>query len=271
MAASLLKGKVVVITGAASGIGKATSKLLAKNGVLLSLADINEQGLAKFKSELQNERGGAINIDQDILTFVVDVRSAEACNKWITDTVSYFNQPIWGAANIAGVFGPNDGLPGGTIRNLTNEEFDAVFDVNVKGLLNCLRAQLPRIQVGQGGRGGGSIVNTSSLQGTIPMPLSGPYAASKHAINSLTRTAAKEEGERAIRVNAIAPGVISTPMIARYEESTGGREDVMRVDPGALARRGDSEEIAELIAYLLSPASSFVTGALIAIDGGWAC
>lgn len=194
-----LEGKVVVITGAGSGIGRATATLLARHSVLLSLADVNQTALDTIRTELQQYSPAPI------FTAVVDVRSQEACRLWITDTVAHFGQPIAGAANLAGVMGPSIAQECGAIRHITDSEFDLVMDVNVKGTLNCLRAQLPHMQEGSQGRGGSAIVNAASIAGIVGVEYDGPYVASKHAIVGLTRTAAKEEGVKAIRVNAIAP------------------------------------------------------------------
>lgn len=131
-------------------------------------------------------------------------RSRPACcgspTRW-----AHFGQPIAGAANLAGAVGPSIAQERGAIRHITDAEFDFVMDVNVKGTLNCLRAQLPHMQEGFEGRGGGAIVNAASVAGIVGVEYNGPYVASKHAIVGMTRTAAKEEGARAIRVNAIAP------------------------------------------------------------------
>lgn len=197
-----LKGKVIAITGAASGMGLATAKLLASHGAYLSLSDIQEGPLSGLPEMLAST--SSLN-SKDILTRVVDVRNREQVEAWIAATTEHFGRPLDGAVNSAGDFGKSSFTEAGLIRNLTDEEYDYVMDVNAKGILNCLRAQLRAMKVGQDGKGGGSIVNISSVAGLTGSPQLAPYSASKHAVIGLTKSAAKEEGERAIRVNAIAP------------------------------------------------------------------
>ena len=195
-----LNSKVIVITGARSGIGRATAILLASHPVLLSLADVNATALKAVEEEPRQ-----LHPTSSVFTAVVDVRSQQSCSSWIADTAKHFGQPIAGAANLAGAFGPSIAQERGAIRNITDAEFDFVMDVNVKGTLNCLRAELPHLLEGTKGRGGGAIVNAASVTGLVGGEYNVPYMASKHAIVGITRTAAKEEGKKAIRVNAIAP------------------------------------------------------------------
>lgn len=207
---SSLKNQVVCITGAASGIGRVTARMLVRLGALVSLADVNKTALDAMVDELQQEGvSGGDEERKPPLATALDVRSQEACTAWIDATVSHFGgKPIAAAANLAGVISPSIGLERGTIRNVSDADFDWVIDVNLKGTLNCLRAELPRMLVGKNGRGGGSIVNAASIAAIMGVERNGPYVAAKHAVAGLTRTVAKEEGPNAIRVNAIAPYVI---------------------------------------------------------------
>lgn len=260
-----LANKVIAITGGASGIGLATARLLAKRGALLSLADINEAALESAVATLS-----AIIPASSIFTSVVNVTSASSCNDWIANTVAYFSQPIYGAANLAGVFGPNIGREEGEIRNITDDEFNRVMTINVTGTLNSMRAELAHIQTGANGRGGGSIVNASSVAGIRGGLRNGPYVASKHAVGGMTRTAALEEGLKGIRINAVAPGIIETPMLKQIEDAVGTKEIIAgKEGPGPMERRGTAEEVAQVIVFLLSGESSFVTGVVVPVDGGW--
>ncbi|KAL9597881.1 MAG: hypothetical protein Q9219_004834 [cf. Caloplaca sp. 3 TL-2023] len=211
--------------------------------------------------------------EEGIFATRLDIRDAPAVNAWIAKTTTYFHRPLDGAANMAGVVGPSLGLPRGSIRNVSEAETTRVLDVNMHGTWNCLRAELPAMVDGdQGGGGGGSIVNAASIAGLIGVANNAPYVMAKHAIVGLTKTAAKEEGERGIRVNAIAPGVVDTPMVEGIRREAGTTEMfVPGGDPGALGRKGTSGEVAGLVCFLLGEESSFVSGMVYGIDGGWVC
>lgn len=231
--ASYFKGKLFVLTGAASGIGRATAKILAGHGALLSLSDINQVNLEAVKAELQevaaaaaqgadssssssSSQGPTTTARDPIFTAVLDVRSQEACDNWIRDTLAHFggggeHLKIAGAANLAGVSNPPGKTEPVPVRDVADAELDFVWDVNVRGIVNSLRAQLPHLREGRGGRGGGSVVNAGSISGLMGLPGYLPYVSSKHAVIGITRTAAKDEGPRSIRVNSIAPYVLFCP------------------------------------------------------------
>ncbi|KAJ4369564.1 hypothetical protein N0V83_005326 [Neocucurbitaria cava] len=196
---SSMTGKVIAITGGASGIGLATAHLLASRGATLSLADVSEQGLQDASKSIKAKH------NVDILTFVLDVRKPEQVDGWIEETVAKFGK-LDGAANIAGVIPKTIGVGG--IAELEAEEWNFVIGVNLTGVMHCLRAQMKAIS------DGGSIVNAASIAGLQGRPNNAAYSASKHGVIGLTKSAAKEIGAKGVRVNSFAPGYIITPMTA---------------------------------------------------------
>lgn len=148
------------------------------------------------------------------------------------------------------------------ITDLEDDEWHRIIGINLTGLMYCLRAELRMIS------DGGSIVNISSIQGVMGFPGSGAYSASKHGVIGLTRCAAKEVGGREIRVNAIAPGSIMTPLLMKAMEANPAEGNDM---PTAIKRVGTAEEMAGIIAFLLGPDSTYVTGMVYGGDGGWDC
>lgn len=188
-----LDGKVITITGAASGMGRATALLLASRGAKVSLCDIQEKELEAVVEEIK--QSGA-----SVFGAVVDVRDRAAVESWVHQTVETFGK-IDGVANIAGSTGKDLGRA--DLVDIDDEDWEFVFDVNVKGLIHCLRAQVPNMN------DGGSIVNVSSLSSVLGFPRHYAYNASKHAVNGITKCAAKELAHRKIRVNIVAPYVRS--------------------------------------------------------------
>ncbi|KAF2107076.1 3-alpha--hydroxysteroid dehydrogenase [Lophiotrema nucula] len=247
-----LKDKVIVITGAASGMGLETARLFASKGAKLSLADIQEQPLKDLEEEL-TKTGAQVH------TQVVDVSSRKSVEAWIDATVQKFGK-LDGAANLAGVIGRQNNVA--RIEEVEDEDWDFIFGVNTKGLMNCLRAQIPNFN------DGGAIVNAASILGLIGAKKSVAYVASKHAVVGITRAAAKELGERNIRVNCFCPGPIDTPMFRKSAEIRGTKMDTSFL---ALNRVADQKEIPPLIEFLISDAASFITGNAMPIDGGWHC
>lgn len=185
-----LQGKVIAISGAAGGIGSATAARLASKGADLSLADMDAEALDQIADELR------LKYKVNVISTKVDVSSSDQVNSWITSTIKHCSK-LSGAVNLAGTVGREFGL--NLAHEVTDDDFDAVMAINVKGLMACQRAQLQHIE------SGGSIVNAASVSGKMGIRKALAYAASKHAVIGLTRVAAAENGHRNVRVNAIAP------------------------------------------------------------------
>jgi NAD(P)-dependent dehydrogenase (short-subunit alcohol dehydrogenase family) len=186
-----LQDKVIAITGAASGIGAATARLAAARGASLALSDISEDALNKIVDEIRSSGAKATGTR-------VDVADSDQVDAWINATVKEFGK-LDGAANIAGV----ESKPGGKVFNnivdISNEQWDFIMGVNLRGLFFCLRAELRVMQKGA------SVLNVASMAGVMGRPGIGAYSSSKHGVVGLSRSAAKEVGERGIRVNILAP------------------------------------------------------------------
>lgn len=248
-----MEGKVIALTGGASGIGLATAKLLVSRGAILSLADINAKQLEAAAKTLADQ--GA-----KVIYTVVDVTDRSQVRNFIDRTVTELGR-LDGAANLAGVIGRH--AVTFELRDETDDEWDFIMNVNVKGVFNCMREEL-RVM-----KSGASIVNAASVLAFVGQVKNSIYVASKHAVAGLIRAAAKEEGKNNIRINGVAPGFIDTPMVTAVEEA----QKVVKADMSAQAfqRKGTPEEIAGIVAFLLSDESTFVTGSIWSADGGWNC
>lgn len=184
-----MENRTIVITGAASGMGLETAKLLGSKGAKLSLADVQEGPLNEAVEAIKEAGGTAMGC-------VVDVRKRDQVEAWIKATVDAYGK-LDGAANLAGVTGKHINIT--PLQDIDDADWDFVTDVNQKGLMNCLRAQIPHFN------DGGSIVNAASVAGLIGFPRNAAYVASKHAVVGITKVAAKELGARQIRCNAFCP------------------------------------------------------------------
>ena len=242
-----LQGRVALVTGAASGIGRATAQLFAAGGARLVACDVNAEAGAAVVAEL----GG------DARFVAADVTDGEALRGVVAEAVGAFGR-LDCAANCAGVGGGH-----AATHEYPEEQWDRIVEVNLRGTWLAMRAQIAAMLKG----GGGAIVNVSSTLGLRGSPFAAPYSASKHAVLGLTRTAALEYAQQGIRVNAVCPGAIDTPMMDEtFERFPGFRETLTAYVP--MGRMGGPEEVAGAIAWLCSDAASFVTGEALTVEGG---
>ncbi|BCS27884.1 SDR family NAD(P)-dependent oxidoreductase [Aspergillus puulaauensis] len=250
-----LQGKVYVVTGGASGIGLATAKLISERGGTVCIADVNPTTLSDAESYFAAKTPAV----QYTIT-QVDVSKKDQVESWMTGIVTKY-QRLDGAANIAGIVGKDHGVK--AVSELDDDEWTRILSVNLTGLMYCLRAELNHIA------DGGSIFNMASIHSTVGIANHSAYATSKHGVLGLTRVAAKENGHREVRVNAVAPGPIYTPLMQAHWDRTGRSADSPFDEPIAFPRQGTAEEVAGVVLFLLGPDSTFVSGSCYSVDGGW--
>jgi NAD(P)-dependent dehydrogenase (short-subunit alcohol dehydrogenase family) len=239
-----LSGRAALITGAASGIGRASALAFASAGASVALLDIDARGLADTAAAVR-----AAGARAEVL--VADVRDLRAVTGAVGRAVEAFGR-LDAALNNAGVPGPY--VP---LDEYSEEDFMRILQVDLAGVWRCMRAEIRYMRA----RGTGAIVNTSSMLGAAAMPDNGAYVAAKHGVHGLTRAAALELGGTGIRVNAIAPGVTRTGM------TSAASDDLLRTVP--LGRIAEPEEIATAAVWLCSPEASYITGSVLVADGGW--
>jgi len=243
-----LSGRVAFVTGGGSGIGRETALAFAAAGASVTVADIAREAGEETVALIAAQGGTAQFVPCD----VTDSPSVQAA---IGATLSHYDR-LDCAFNNAGILGPQAHM-----HEYTEEDFDRVIAVHVRGVFLCMKYELQHMRAQRSG----AIVNTSSVGGLRGSAMLSPYTAAKHAVIGLTRSAAVDNGAEGIRVNAICPGVIDTPM------TQGGFGDVeersQRVH--AIPRAGQPQEIAKLVVWLCSDDASFITGAPVPIDGGW--
>ena len=250
--AGSLEGKAILVTGGGSGIGRATSLLLAKQGAKVMIADYVPEGAQKTVAMIREAGGTAVCL-------VADVSVTKQVEMVVAKTVETYGC-INGAFNNAGI----EGKMGTDTVTASEENFDRTIAINLKGVWLCMKYEIPQMLK----QGGGAIVNTASVAGLVGIEGAAAYNASKHGVIGLTKTAALEYAQKNIRVNCVCPGGIQTPMTARIIDSGQMNEDDVRAfEP--VGRWGQPSEIGEGVVWLLSDASSFVTGHSMVIDGGW--
>jgi NAD(P)-dependent dehydrogenase (short-subunit alcohol dehydrogenase family) len=249
-----LDGKAIIITGAGSGIGRATATMLGGHGARLVLAG-RRKGPLSETADLVRAAGGKAEVSISNVAVSSDVRGI------IDFTVEKFGT-VDGLFNNAGIEGPLTHLV-----DYPEEDFDEVIAINVRGVFLGMRYALPLMIA----RGRGSIVNTGSIGTERGLPGSSPYVAAKHAVAGLTVTAAVEVGAHGVRVNCVLPGMIETRMLHDIATSIAGNAEAGLAALGKVApagRLGQPEEVAAVVTFLLSDAASFVNGANWPIDGG---
>lgn len=245
-----LAGKVAMVTGASTGIGRATAFALADAGATVVVVDVDDERGELVAAELRDKGATARFVHAD----VTDDAQVEEAVAAVVDAYGGLDL----AFNNAGI----EGTPAIT-HECTPETWQRTLAVNLTGVWSCMRHEIPRMLE----RGGGAIVNCSSVAGLVGFASIPAYVASKHGVVGLTKTAALEYATEGIRVNAVCPGVIDTEMIDRF---TGGQPEAAAamVATEPVGRMGHPEEIADAVVWLLSDRASFVTGQAVAVDGG---
>lgn len=245
------KGKTALVTGAGQGMGLAAAKAFAQAGAAVMLADVNEAAAVKAADEL-------VKAGHKAMGMRCNVADEAQVKEMVEKTVADFGS-LDAAYNNAGI----QSLVTDT-ADLTSEEWDRVFSVNLRGVFLCMKYELMQMRK----QGSGAIVNCSSIGGLIGLPGRSAYHAAKHGVLGLTKSAALEYAPRGIRINAVCPGTIRTPMVEDMLASGDlSKEEVKRLAP--INRLGEAAEIAEAVLWLCSPMSTYVIGQSIAVDGGY--
>ena len=243
--------RVALVTGAASGMGLVTARLFAEAGAAVVLADVNASAARSAADQLAAA-------GHRVLAVGCNVADEDEVAAMVEKTVNAFGR-LDAAFNNAGVQSPAIDT-----ADASGEEFDRVIAINLRGVWNCMKHELRQMR----GQGSGAIVNCSSIGGLIGLPGRAAYHAAKHGVLGLTKSAALEYASRGIRINAVCPGTIDTPMVsAMLAKEPDAMKEIMRDQP--IGRLGRPEEIASAVLWLCSPGAGFVIGHALAVDGGF--
>ncbi|RFU65094.1 SDR family oxidoreductase [Peribacillus glennii] len=243
------EGKVVLITGAATGIGRATALAFAKRGAKVAIGDIDHR--AEETVQLIEGEGG------ESAFFKTDVSNLAQVKLLVENTNKVFGG-LHHAFNNAGVLPPTK-----SFVEMTEEDFDHTIAIDLKGVFLAMKYEIEFMEKS----GGGTIVNTASVAGLIADPFMAPYVAAKHGVVGLTKAAGIEYAQKGIRVNGIAPGLVQTPMTQRWLEDPEFSKALVGQIP--IQRPAKPEEIAEMVIFLSSPGASYAAGHTFVIDGGY--
>lgn len=249
----ILAGKAALVTGGASGIGRATSLAMAREGARVAVADRTEDRAAETVALINAAGGQAIAIGGD-------VANEDDVAAMVARTVAAFGR-VDCAFNNAGIGGGVVGPRNQRLHEMERTSFDGMLAINLTGVFLCMKHEVMQMLA----QGGGAIVNTASIAGLIGLPTSAHYVAAKHGVVGLTKTAAMEYAQDGIRVNCVNPGYIVTPMT---EETVRTRLDALMAKV-PMKRMGQPEEIAEAVVWMCSDKASFMTGASHVVDGGY--
>jgi len=249
--ADRVKGKIALVTGGGSGIGRATAILFAREGAKVVVADYNVDGGERTARAIKEAGGEAI-------FHPADVANPKEVEAMVAKTVAAYGR-LDCAFNNAGIEGEFSSTPECTLEN-----WQRVISINLSGVFYCMKYEIPEMLK----TGGGTIVNTSSICGLAGIANTSAYTAAKHGVAGLTKTAALEFSSKGIRVNAVCPGFIRTPMVARVMDR-GSFDEKAVIQTHPINRLGQPEEIAETVLWLSSDASSFVSVVPMPVDGAY--